>query len=653
MSLGMVGTSVIFAISSTGAAKSKANFMLVAGAIAMVGRKLMQVTKEAELFAQAFGKLNTEQRNALSAMEATSKGLVDTKVAMDSVVSATEAGLKVTPQLMSSITVLASDMAQKLGEGPEGATRRVKQLTDAISKGQTRALKQYGIDLANTESLLGAQEEAMMKVQARAEGLSVELENLDEVVYALGNNMDTYLGMLKDVVGSMSADAPIIGTFNRQLEEQNKIIMDTNGHALDAAISMEYFGDAILAIGDGLPGMIYYFATLGEKMEKIVIEGHRLAAVDLGTELGGAAAGVAALTGQSYDEVPVSIFSPENLAALENFAPGSVFDMTADEMTMGKGKGGKKKPKKTGGGGGGKKKGPEALEMTDAELTELYLEMALMGTGSSMAPDLAGGTGEGGYFGEGESTAGALDWLESTKDDMIDIEAEYEAIKADMKADAAAAELEGREARWQLELDEKGKQKELEKEHHEWLLENSEEYSQAQLAIARQEQMTRLALVASSFGNLSSLMDTENRKAFKIGKAAAASSAVINTALAAIKAYQAMAGIPYIGPALGAAAAAAAVVAGGVQLAKIKNTKFGSGSGGTFAGGTGTGGGVNVGGLGGGGGAYAGGFAGGQGSQPVNVTFKIGEGTIADALFDINESQQQQGNPRSFAQYGE
>ena len=46
--------------------------------------------------------------------------------------------------------------------------------------------------------------------------------------------------------------------------------------------------------------------------------------------------------------------------------------------------------------------------------------------------------------------------------------------------------------------------------------------------------------------------------------------AVSDTAANAIKAYQAMAGIPVVGPALGAAAAAAAVAFGGIQIAAIK-----------------------------------------------------------------------------------
>ena len=58
-------------------------------------------------------------------------------------------------------------------------------------------------------------------------------------------------------------------------------------------------------------------------------------------------------------------------------------------------------------------------------------------------------------------------------------------------------------------------------------------------------------------------------KAFKANKAVQYANTVVNTATAAMSAYSAMAGIPIIGPALGAIAAAAAVAAGAIQIKTI------------------------------------------------------------------------------------
>lgn len=69
----------------------------------------------------------------------------------------------------------------------------------------------------------------------------------------------------------------------------------------------------------------------------------------------------------------------------------------------------------------------------------------------------------------------------------------------------------------------------------------------------------------------------ENKSAFEAAKAAAIGQAIINTYLAATGAYSAMASIPYVGPILGAAAAATAVVAGMANVSAIRSQTMGSG----------------------------------------------------------------------------
>lgn len=60
-------------------------------------------------------------------------------------------------------------------------------------------------------------------------------------------------------------------------------------------------------------------------------------------------------------------------------------------------------------------------------------------------------------------------------------------------------------------------------------------------------------------------------KAFKANKAVQYANTVVNTATSAMNAYSAMSGIPFVGPVLGAIAAAAAVAAGAFQLKTIAN----------------------------------------------------------------------------------
>ena len=85
--------------------------------------------------------------------------------------------------------------------------------------------------------------------------------------------------------------------------------------------------------------------------------------------------------------------------------------------------------------------------------------------------------------------------------------------------------------------------------------------------------------VASKFmGQMSQLMNTNSRKQFEIGKAAAIAQVAIDTPKAAMSAYSAMAGIPIIGPALGVAAAGSAIASGVAQMQNIKSQPMGGGS---------------------------------------------------------------------------
>jgi TP901 family phage tail tape measure protein len=81
----------------------------------------------------------------------------------------------------------------------------------------------------------------------------------------------------------------------------------------------------------------------------------------------------------------------------------------------------------------------------------------------------------------------------------------------------------------------------------------------------------RLQSHREGFTALSSLASSENSKLAAIGKAAAIANATIDTYKAATGAYSSLAAIPYVGPVLGAAAAAAAIAAGMANVSKIRS----------------------------------------------------------------------------------
>ncbi len=94
--------------------------------------------------------------------------------------------------------------------------------------------------------------------------------------------------------------------------------------------------------------------------------------------------------------------------------------------------------------------------------------------------------------------------------------------------------------------------------------------------VSQQSWMNQAGMAASWLKNMTSTAATSNRTMFNLNKIAGISEAVINTYRAATGAYAAMAPIPIIGPALGAAAAGIAIAAGMANVNAIKSAQFGS-----------------------------------------------------------------------------
>ncbi|HHL40891.1 MAG TPA: hypothetical protein ENJ37_10330 [Deltaproteobacteria bacterium] len=96
------------------------------------------------------------------------------------------------------------------------------------------------------------------------------------------------------------------------------------------------------------------------------------------------------------------------------------------------------------------------------------------------------------------------------------------------------------------------------------------------------QQRLRLDMAAAGAAQMANFMQNlyvatgkRHRAMFEAGKALAVAETVINTYRAAQGAYAALAGIPFVGPALAAAAAASAIAAGLARVRQIKETKMG------------------------------------------------------------------------------
>ena len=129
--------------------------------------------------------------------------------------------------------------------------------------------------------------------------------------------------------------------------------------------------------------------------------------------------------------------------------------------------------------------------------------------------------------------------------------------------------LEGLSVELQIEED-------MFKESRERIFQTTKEYIQKQIEeerraaeqrrlIEEQVKTAKLDIAKNTLSSLSSIIGEQTA----VGKAAAIAATTIDTYQSATAAYKAMAGIPVVGPALGAAAAAAAVISGIANVKRI------------------------------------------------------------------------------------
>ena len=105
----------------------------------------------------------------------------------------------------------------------------------------------------------------------------------------------------------------------------------------------------------------------------------------------------------------------------------------------------------------------------------------------------------------------------------------------------------------------------------------NQEFSQQEVEIDKQTTSAKMDLASNAMGDLASIFGEES----KAGKAAAIAQTTIETYKGATSAFASLSGIPVVGPALGAVAAAAAVAAGFANVKKIASIGPPAGGGGS------------------------------------------------------------------------
>jgi hypothetical protein len=166
-----------------------------------------------------------------------------------------------------------------------------------------------------------------------------------------------------------------------------------------------------------------------------------------------------------------------------------------------------------------------------------------------------------------------IDLINQEQDDIArGILADNAEVEADRLAKGNKLKSEEEYFGLLVELDDQAREEKKAKDAED--LANSKLISAAKFDIARNT-FSVIGDLAKSFAGKS---EREQKRAFNIQKAANIAGAVMDTYKAANGAYASMSGIPYVGPFLGAAAAAVAIGAGIANVNNIRNQEFGGGA---------------------------------------------------------------------------
>ncbi len=206
-------------------------------------------------------------------------------------------------------------------------------------------------------------------------------------------------------------------------------------------------------------------------------------------------------------------------------------------------------------------------EHTKEKMDALLAGMNQLGQGSGFE-GLGQSIGDLGGFAAGtdpySQQLADLDTYHQQKLEKIRLQAEAE-LEAKAAAGATEDELFSARQQWQAELLDAYRQ---------WDAESAQITEQQKLAIAS----TAMRTMASIAQSVYQLSDQKNKAAFQAYKAFAIAQTVIDTYKAAVGAFSALASIPYVGPILGAAAAAAAIAFGMARVKSIQSMQPGGGA---------------------------------------------------------------------------
>lgn len=632
----------------------KSAFDLIGSGVQTVQNLTAEVArqvKELDKFAAVYRRVQTD----ISGVDEVSAGLIDTLALMQDANKFTAAGMNLTREQFAAVAKAATSYAQATGIT---ATDSMNRLTESITKGSTRALKELGIDIENSEDLLKAQAEAIEKVIQKSAGMTVEMDTNSQRVEALSNNWGTFKGLLWDSITGMQGARPeaislasALDTLNKSINRVNNSMMEENivlgvnseewrnyhervrGEVLKAQHQRAQLTEQEISLQEELKNKYNLSTrTLEEfgKAQKKVIENQMT--MIYGPTLEQLGTSEAALMNRPKKkkgggkkkppllDTSVSPWESQMIAEQQFF--GAMFDPGA----------------------------PSQVDKLSTALDRFIQKMVDLGKSNlQLQEEIAA-------WNDPEFVARQIQgWTLSAQLQAAQIRAEIQAWN-----DPAfiAAQREKYFVEQNLMQIKKEKMLEIERDYlhahkvseMEMMLGLEQEYINASKKLWDSGLRGRLQQMNVFFSSMSGLMNTKYRVLFAIGKTAEVARAITSALLGANEARAALAGIPIVGPLLGEIAARSIQAQGFFNVKQIMDTKFG----GSIPQASGSS--ISTGSAGSGGGVPSSGSGGGwqaptayapnpnQQDRPVKVIIELGDNAMFfDAIVDSNDNASKNG----------
>lgn len=529
-----INSNIIFTIGSKlgpgGFASLKAGFDMIT---ALVG-KVVDITEELDKSSQAWNRAN---RQAVLMADSAAAGLIDTNTIIKQHNALMAAGVELTDKQFRTIAARSVELAQATGQD---ATQAFERLTKSIQAGSTRALREYGVDLKDSGTLTDRQTDAVNQLTEGFDGLTASAETSTERLFALKNNIGTLTTFIWSSTGSSD-------TLAYALDEVNGAFSTFNEKLGKSPKAMTKFVES----GYALQG---FLAELEIQMLKMIFN------IPIALER-------QTLKPSLFSNMLNLLFGGDKPAEVQG---KGWLEQQIDDL--------REKMKET---------SREAVEVLN-RMKDAIIEDDPRGRVRRPGQIRAGGAeGPGPDFGQDflEEDLAQQRQFEEWKTDQ---EREQQEIREEERKKAHDARLQRmlESSQWQAEyfaaLDEMERER-LEKEEEAERIRRDrmtlgfhadKQQIKATETMWSKSLQSRAQMMGGFFGIVGSLQQSENEKAWKIGKAANIAKATIDTYTGAVAAYKAMAGIPYVGPFLGAAAAAAVTVMGLQAIRNIKATNF-------------------------------------------------------------------------------